>query len=313
MRISFVRLAMLVSIGSLAALATAACGSSPSDDSATPDSGAPDSSGGTDAGSGDTGPNGDASPSLDSGSPGEGDLDAGPAVSVSLKGCPGSTCWTDVTLGGTQTLAAVVTLSSGTSAFADATCTASVTPRYTPGASATDQNTTTSESYSDGSSWNAEVFADTFQLGAAPAVAMKFGSIKTRNQYFLASTCDASQGSFQGILALGTNALSTATEPYVNKLSSPDILAFRLCANGGTMWLGPADLRVHLRQGRRRNVLGRDAGGELVPRAERRSVLHESVRRRHRGRRLARLPADEHRNRRPRGKPLRSRPQTTCD
>jgi hypothetical protein len=93
--------------------------------------------------------------------------------------------------------------------------------------------------YGDGSGWQGEIFTDTVGLGhGTPNVSLELVSISTENQFF-------DQTTFQGILGLGPSQLEEpGTDSYVSQIVAaglPQVIAFELCASGGTMWLGGYD------------------------------------------------------------------------
>jgi hypothetical protein len=162
-------------------------------------------------------------------------------AAIPLSSPDGSLYTAGVQIGG-QTFAMVVDTGSSSAAVAGTSCTAcAVSPRYTPGSSASDTHMTASAQYGSGS-WNGEIFKDNVGLGAGtPAVSVAFASITSQQTFF-----DGNQNAFQGLLGLGGDGLLTqGTTSYLDeviKKGITDIESFRLCdGNGGTMWLGGYD------------------------------------------------------------------------
>lgn len=139
-------------------------------------------------------------------------------------------------LGG-QPFDVIVDTGSTTTAVADAACTnCGVSPTYMT-AGATDLHQTASSQYGSGS-WKGEVFEDAAVMGSRAAVALDFASITSQTGFF--------QGAgYQGILGLGPDGLLLPhTTSYVTKLIAAGMtgeVAFQLCPDTGTMWLGGFD------------------------------------------------------------------------
>jgi hypothetical protein len=155
---------------------------------------------------------------------------------------PDGTFYTAATTIGAQSFAMVVDTGSTTAAVAGTSCTTcAVTPKYTPGTSATDQHQAASAQYGSGS-WNGEIFSDQMGLGAmTPAVAVKLASISSEKTFF-----DGNNNAFQGLLGLGGDGLLTqGTTSYFDGVVAAgvmNIVSFEMCdADGGTMWLGGYD------------------------------------------------------------------------
>ena len=122
----------------------------------------------------------------------------------------------------------------GVAATACATC--SVSPKYTPGATATDLGTTSASTYGDGSSWHAENFSDNVELvGEGSNVNMRFGSIEMQNGFFRGNID-------QGIIGFADAGIAlTGTDSFVTKrvaAGDKPAFGFQLCAESGTMWFG---------------------------------------------------------------------------
>ncbi|HET9992918.1 MAG TPA: pepsin-like aspartic protease [Kofleriaceae bacterium] len=139
-------------------------------------------------------------------------------------------------LGG-QPFDVIVDTGSTSTGVAAATCTnCNVHPAYAPGA-AMDLHQAASSQYGSGS-WKGEVFEDAATMGGRPAVALDFASITSQTGFF--------QGpGFQGILGLGPDGLLLPyTTSYLTKLIAAGMtgeVAFQLCPDNGTMWLGGFD------------------------------------------------------------------------
>lgn len=140
---------------------------------------------------------------------------------------------------GDQSFDALIDTGSSTTAVASSSCTScGINPAYTPGSSATDQHQTASTSYGDGSSWQGEIFKDSSSIGEGPAVDLAFASITSDKGFFRGF-------GFAGIIGLGP---STLLEPHTTSYMEGAIsagmtgqMAFELCPDGGTMWLGGFD------------------------------------------------------------------------
>ena len=145
---------------------------------------------------------------------------------------------------GTQTFDAIYDTGSSTIGIADTSCTTCMaSPKYTAEASAVDQHMTGKSQYGDGSGWNGEIFQDMSKLGGGPGVALKFVDITSQTkgsqgQYFF-------HGGYSGIVGLGPDgALLAGTSSYITGAvgtGMPGVMAFQLCPDKGTMWLGGYD------------------------------------------------------------------------
>ena len=139
-------------------------------------------------------------------------------------------------LGG-QAFDVIVDTGSTTTAVADATCTnCGVHPAYTS-TTGTDLHQTASAQYGSGS-WKGECFEDGAVMGTRSAVALDFASITSQTGFF--------QGAgYEGILGLGPDGLLLPhTTSYLTKLIAGGMtgqVAFQLCPENGTMWLGGFD------------------------------------------------------------------------
>jgi hypothetical protein len=127
---------------------------------------------------------------------------------------------------------------TGVAAMSCSQCTG-LSPLYQPGTGATDTHQTASTSYADGSQWSGEIFSDNVGLGGgSPAVPVKFVSITSQKQFFFGNE-------YQGILGVGPDALlETGTTSYWDAMVAAGLtatMAYELCPNDGTMWLGGFD------------------------------------------------------------------------
>jgi hypothetical protein len=194
-------------------------------------------------------PPGGAGPSDDAGAyDGPFEVPGGPALTVALTGCGGPGYAAPFGVGG-QTFQLTVDTGSGTLAVASSACTnCGVTPAYTPGPSATDENKTTSDAYVLGS-WQGEVYADSVTLGATTAQAtMAIAAIDTQTAFFNRSGCGLGTVPFapQGIVGFGRPPLAAAgTDAFVTRVTQaagiPDVFAIELCPQGGQLMLGGVD------------------------------------------------------------------------
>jgi hypothetical protein len=138
---------------------------------------------------------------------------------------------------GTQLFDVIVDTGSTSTGVAASTCTnCAVAPEYMT-ASAVDQHQTASSQYGSGS-WKGEVFEDAATMGDRQPVMLDFASITSQTGFF--------QGpGFQGILGLGPDGLLLPhTTSYLTKLIAAGMtaeVAFQLCPDSGTMWLGGHD------------------------------------------------------------------------
>jgi len=156
-------------------------------------------------------------------------------VAIPLTGLGGAYT-AKLALGG-QPFDVVIDTGSTTTGVASATCTNCNThPAYTPGM-AMDLHQTASSQYGSGS-WKGEVFEDSAVMGTRGSVKLDFASITSQTGFF--------QGSgYQGILGLGPDGLLLPyTTSYLTKLIAGGMageVAFQLCPDNGTMWLGGFD------------------------------------------------------------------------
>ncbi len=178
-------------------------------------------------------------------------------VAVPLKGCFASDYTARVELGDGSGYQLIVDTGSTTLAVAASACTncAGISPSYTPTVKATDDQTTTSGVYGDGSSWSGEVFTDVVSMGSANDVRMAFATIDrqsmSRNSgrnFFNASYCSGSavSNTSQGIIGFASKKLALAhTDAYLDGLQTattlPNVVATQFCDLDGNLWLGGYD------------------------------------------------------------------------
>ncbi|HTR51357.1 MAG TPA: pepsin-like aspartic protease [Kofleriaceae bacterium] len=171
-------------------------------------------------------------------------LPAGTPVAIALTSI-GGLAYTGPLAFGAQHFDVILDTGSTTLGVASTTCTnCGVTPLYAPGNGAVDQHQTASAQYADGSGWTGEIYQDSPALGDGPAVAVKLGAITSSNNFFRDFTGDGT-AEYQGILGLGPDgALLTGTTSYLTAAFAAGTtaeIAFQLCPDGGTMWLGGYD------------------------------------------------------------------------
>ena len=140
---------------------------------------------------------------------------------------------------GAQSFASIVDTGSSSTGIAAATCTTcGVSPAYTPGASAVDKHKTAESHFGDGSTWTGEIFEDSAAIGTGPQVKLDFAAISSDGGFF-------NRGAYAGIIGLGPDALLIAgTSSYISAAVGGGLkgqLAFELCPDAGTMWLGGFD------------------------------------------------------------------------
>ncbi len=138
---------------------------------------------------------------------------------------------------GMQAFDFIVDTGSTSTGVAASTCTnCDVQPEYTS-SGAVDKHETASSQYGSGS-WKGEVFEDAATIGGRAAVTLDFAAITSQTGFF--------QGpGYEGILGLGPDALLLPnTTSYLTKAIAAGMtsqVAFQLCPDGGTMWLGGYD------------------------------------------------------------------------
>ncbi|HEY1690969.1 MAG TPA: pepsin-like aspartic protease [Polyangiaceae bacterium] len=175
------------------------------------------------------------------------DTSTGPQTwtAVPLSLCIPAQYTAPVTLG-SQNFDMVIDTGSTTLGVAGSTCTTcSVTPKYTPGATATDLKQAVDSDYGTGS-WKGEGYTDQTAVGSEPAMSFPFADISSQTQFFETSTCNSPTKGYQGILGLGPEASAVQyTDGYESVLvkdqAVPNVFATELCDTGGTLWFGGYD------------------------------------------------------------------------
>lgn len=167
-------------------------------------------------------------------------------VAIPLTSVDALTYTAPLMLPGNPTQQVIVDTGSSTLAVASSTCTScGVSPLYMPSAGAVDQHKTTSSMYGDGSGWTAEVYQDMVQLGSAATVQVDFGAITSSSGFFRNLGNGSGTIPYQGIMGLGSDALLTmGTTSYPTAAfmaGTAKQMAFQLCPDTGTMWLGGVD------------------------------------------------------------------------
>ena len=140
---------------------------------------------------------------------------------------------------GNQVFSLDVDTTSATLGVAGNTCTscAGLSPRYIPSSSAVATSETASSSYGDGSGWSGPIYSDTVGLGnGTPSLTLDLVDITLQKQFF------ESGNDYQGILGLGPQQLAlpntTGYLPAAATAGLPDVFAFELCDDDGTLWIG---------------------------------------------------------------------------
>ena len=141
---------------------------------------------------------------------------------------------------GSQQFELSIDTGSSTAAVAGSGCSscssAGISPLYSAGNSATDDNNTASSQFADGSGWSGEIYTDTASLGNGTGdVSLNFVSMTDESQFF-------QDTSTQGILGLGPDGnLLQGTTSYIDGVFAngvASVMSFELCPDGGQMWLG---------------------------------------------------------------------------
>ena len=156
---------------------------------------------------------------------------------------PDGSFYTANLLIGAQSFALDLDTGSSTTGIASSGCSscssAGVTDLYTPSSTATTMHNTAQAQYGDGSGWSGDIYAD--QVGLAngtPNVPLNLVAITQQDGFFQDS-------SYDGILGLGPDELlEQGTSSYIEAVSTAGVkplMAFELCAQTGTMWLGDFD------------------------------------------------------------------------
>jgi hypothetical protein len=213
--------------GNGADVQTGADSASGGDDSGHPAGGGNDGS----AGGPDAGPDADAMPR--------------PVAAIPLVNADGNYVG-PLGIGG-QTFAMIIDTGAANTAVAGAGCTTcssmDVSPLYTPSATGKDLNVPESLTYGDATGWTGEIFQDTVGFGhGTPDVTLAFASMSTQNGFF-----PDDDNTRQGDLGLGPAQRLDPTIPataYFDRATMAGltpVMAFELCDQTGTMWLGGYD------------------------------------------------------------------------
>jgi hypothetical protein len=153
-----------------------------------------------------------------------------------------------MTVGG-QTFVMDLDTGSTTTAIAGTNCSTctNVSPEYMPGSTAMDEMKTAESEYADGTGWQGEVYQDTVMVGSdTPEATFALVDISTQVVGGGQSGFFDTNNDYQGILGMGApeNAVNN-TGAYFQTLVGSDgvkpVMAFELCSDGGTMWLGGYD------------------------------------------------------------------------
>ncbi len=166
-------------------------------------------------------------------------------LAVPLSACSADVYSVGVTVGA-QTFQVIVDTGSSTLGVASSTCTnCNVTPEYTPGSTAVNENMPTSIQYASGS-WSGQVYQDQVGVGTSQAAPVKMAAITSQTNFFEPMQCDSASGTIQGLIGFGPPlAIAQGTElwfnNYVTAANVPNIFATELCETGGTLWLGGYD------------------------------------------------------------------------
>jgi hypothetical protein len=168
-------------------------------------------------------------------------------VTIPLGGCvPLYTA--EFTLGSGKSFQLVLDTGSTTLGVASNSCTdcGGVTPVYSPGPPAIDEDQTATSPYESGS-WSGEIYEDTAVAGTPAAeTTMKFVSINSQTTFFEPYQCGSTPSPFEGIVGFAPSGSAvTGTNGYLDDLVAagftPNLFAFHLCDSGGTLWLGGYD------------------------------------------------------------------------
>jgi len=176
----------------------------------------------------------------------EGEPEGGePWLAVPLSACVPSEYTAPVKIGATQTFNLAIDTGSTTLGVASSSCTScNVSPEYSPGSTATNENQKVNAQYGSGQ-WSGEIYLDTVAVGPEEAVPVKLGAISSQSEFFTPASCTPEKG-VQGILGLGpAGAAEQGTNGYFDDLVStakvPNVFAVQLCESSGTLWLGGYD------------------------------------------------------------------------
>jgi hypothetical protein len=209
-----------------------ACGGSNNNGNGDDDNSQTDASTGSGSGSGSGSGNGSGSGS-----------GIAPGVYAIPLTTPDDSFWAPTLTVGSQQFVMDLDTGSTSVGIAGSTCTSctGLSPLYTPGSTATDQDGSASTEYADNSGWSGEIYQDTIALeNGSPNAQLNLVDITAQTGGFFSGNV------YQGILGMGSpeNA-EPNTGAYFNTITTTSgvtpIMAFELCAKDGTMWLGGFD------------------------------------------------------------------------
>ncbi|HEY3802692.1 MAG TPA: pepsin-like aspartic protease [Kofleriaceae bacterium] len=162
---------------------------------------------------------------------------------------PDESFWSPTIQVGGQSFVMDLDTGSTTTAIAGTSCStcSNVTPEYMPGSMAVDEKQTATTEYADGTGWMGEIYQDTINLGSGSPNAM-FNLVDISTQVVSGGVEGFFDGAndYQGILGMGPpeNA-EPNTGAYFDTITTmggvDPVMAFELCQDGGTMWLGGFD------------------------------------------------------------------------
>ena len=144
-----------------------------------------------------------------------------------------------MTLGDNLTYQLDVDTGSTTLGVAGGTCSnCGVTPAYTPGLTAVDQNKSSTSTYADGTTWTGENFSDLVKVaGDDLDVTMRFAAMTSQTSFLLGGT--------QGIIGFGGPEIAVdGTDSYIAKRAAiglSDDFAFQFCPDAGLLTFGGFD------------------------------------------------------------------------
>ncbi len=150
---------------------------------------------------------------------------------------------------GSQTFVMDLDTGSTTTAIAGTSCSTctNVSPEYMPGSTSMDEMKTAESEYADTTGWQGEIYQDTMMVGRnTPEATLAIVDIQTQVVNGGQSGFFDGNNDYQGILGMGApeNAVDN-TGAYFQTLVGSDgvkpVMAFELCPDGGTMWLGGYD------------------------------------------------------------------------
>jgi hypothetical protein len=162
---------------------------------------------------------------------------------------PDESFWAPTIHVGSQSFVMDLDTGSTSTAIAGSGCSTcqNVSPEYVPAGSAMDQQKTATTEYADGTGWMGEIYEDTLGLGSgSPDATFNIVDISTQvvGSQGMAGFFDG-ENDYQGILGMGSpeNA-EPDTGAYFATITAAGVagtMAFELCDDGGTMWLGGYD------------------------------------------------------------------------